>query len=428
MKHTVTEHQLTSGSKGLLIDVPGARVVNILVRFNSGYQFGDFNYFDVPHVLEHMLAGGGTKTHPRPNEYKIEIAKNGGVSNANTWDRYNGYTMTCAEFELERFMDLLSEILTEPVLSDESFKTEMGNVREELTRNTSNWGRVNEVVLAERTTPWLILTDEKRIDCLSGITSEMVRDHFARTHTAKNARFYLSGAVGKHSKMILDKLDQMFNKMPAGERLQPNFNPGIGLATPIVIRQDIKPIYYNCLMFGGPLSYRQEMALGALQAVLFAGFAARVYGEARRRGLAYHISGDCETTPGSSSFGFSGYVSPDNVMELMKLVSREMEAVAAGQLKEDELISAKNLAIGRRELRYQTAGSMLNYYVGDYDVREKIRPYEKEIEDIRAVTLDEVASAARHVLSSGQWGISWLGNLDEAKAVEYTAPLAKLFS
>ena len=106
MKHTVTEHKLPCGAKGLLIDVPDTGVVNILIRFNSGFYFGDMAQFELPHVVEHMV-GRGTKKFPAPNEFKTEIEKNGAYSNAETSSRYNGYTITCADFELERILVVL---------------------------------------------------------------------------------------------------------------------------------------------------------------------------------------------------------------------------------------------------------------------------------------------------------------------------------
>jgi predicted Zn-dependent peptidase len=144
--------------------------------------------------------------------------------------------------------------------------------------------------------------------------------------------------------------------------------------------------------------------------------------------LAYNVSGGGSADAASSAFSFGGSVTPDNAPELMKLVAHELKDVKEGGLEPAELEVAKDRVIGRRELAHQTPGSLLNYYLGDYDLEEVVRPYYEEIEQIRAVTVEDVIRAARHVFSSGQWGISWLGDLDEAKAAEYTEPIAKLFS
>jgi predicted Zn-dependent peptidase len=427
MKHTVTEHQLNSGAKGLLVDVPGSGVVNILIRFNSGFQFGDMNYYELPHVLEHLIAVGGTPTYPNPSQFATEMEKNGASFNANTSSRFNGYIVTCAEFELDRILGLVDEWLTAPLLPETAFATEVGNVREELTRNTTSYGNVSALAFLEKVYPGKNLNSDTRIEQLPGITIDMARNHYKATHTAQNARFYLSGAVGEHSEAILAKLDALFAKLPAGERAQPDFGPGLGVAEPILVQKDIKQLYYNFGIFNAGVDDNRDFALNRLGSVLFGGWNSRVFGEARRRGIAYSVSGGGEGDAYSSSFEVGGNVSEANALELMKLVADQMKAVAAGDLTAEELEAAKERVIGHRAISHQTPGSLGNYYLGLYDTEERVRPYDGELAQIRATTTAEVTEAARFMLSSNQWAVSWLGDLDEAKAELYTQPLREIF-
>ena len=428
MKHTVTEHRLASGAKGLIVDVPGSSVVNILVRFNSGFQFGDFDHFEIPHVIEHMIAVGGTKKFPQPNEFAHEIEKNGATFNANTSGRYNGYYLTCANFELDRIMDLLSQWLAEPLLPAENFVTEISNVREELTRSTTQHSSVCSMALLEKTFPKEYLNYDSRLAQLENITHQMCVDHYRRTHTAKNARFYLSGAIEANQGLILEKLEKLFDALPSGKRFVPNFDPGTGVGSPIINQRDIKQLYYYFDIFNGSVDDRMDFALRRLGSVLFGGWKSRVFGEARTRGLAYGISGSGQGDRWNSSFGVWGFVTEDNVSKLMKLVARELKAVAAGDLKPAELDAAIERTIGRRAIAHQTAGALGNYYLDLYDTEERIRPYDGELAQIRATTVAEVTAAAEFMLSSDRWAISWLGDLDETKAAIYTEPLRRMFN
>ena len=426
MKHIVTEHKLNSGAKGLFVDVPGSGVVNILIRFNSGFQFGDFSHYEIPHVLEHMM-GRGSQQYPAPNEFKAEIEKNGAVSNANTSDRYNGYYITCAAFELERMLGMMEEYIAAPVFPEAAFPTEISNVREELTRNTTEHGSVCTMNLLEKTYPKQDLGYQQRIDQLGDITLEDVKRYYQTTHTAKNARFYLSGEVGNNQELILRRLDEMFSKLPAGERLAADFSPGHGLTAPIVAHRDIRQLYYHMNIYNQGVDERMEFALGSLGSVLYGGWKSRVYGEARRRGLAYHIGGSAAGDVFSSVYAIGGYVTAEHAADLMQLVADQTKAVVAGDLKSEELEATKEMRIGRRAIAHQTAAALGNYYIGYYDTEDKIRPYEGELELIRAVSVADVIEAAKFILSSDQWGISWLGDLDEVAAEAYTAPLRKMF-
>src|SRR5471030_451671 len=114
MKHNVTDHILPNGAQGLVINVPGSAVVNIRVTFHSGFQFGDPSVYEVPHVLEHLLATV-TKKHSQPNAFMIEAQKNGAYVNASTSTDTNEYVYECAEFELDRIIDLIAEQVCEPL-------------------------------------------------------------------------------------------------------------------------------------------------------------------------------------------------------------------------------------------------------------------------------------------------------------------------
>jgi hypothetical protein len=82
MQHEVFEHDL-GGAKGLVVHVPSSRVMTLNIRFNSGYQFGDFKIYEMPHVLEHIV-GGCTTNFPELLSLKVEIQKNGAWRNAFT--------------------------------------------------------------------------------------------------------------------------------------------------------------------------------------------------------------------------------------------------------------------------------------------------------------------------------------------------------
>ena len=83
MKHTVHEHKLNSGAAGLVVHVPGSSVVNLRVTFHSGFQYAAPDAYEVPHIMEHLLATV-TKRHSKPNEFMIEAQKNGAYVNAST--------------------------------------------------------------------------------------------------------------------------------------------------------------------------------------------------------------------------------------------------------------------------------------------------------------------------------------------------------
>jgi predicted Zn-dependent peptidase len=422
MKHTVSECHLSGGASGLIIDVPGSSVVSLQVRFNSGYQFANRARYEVPHVMEHILANVTAK-HSAPNEFMIEAQKNGAYVNASTSVDVNGYIYEFAEFELDRIVGLLEEQLAEPFFDQDVLIAELGNVKEELLRITTQHSTVCSIRLAEKSFPQLWLDYEKRISQLDSITLDEVRDHYTRTHTSANARFVVAGNFPDGGEKLRKQLDQVFGRLPKGERLVRLRDIGLGLPKPIITKRSIGQMYYRVVMYFGELTEPERRALTLLRFVLVGGMASRVLGEARRRGLAYTVGAVGHAEPGNSSFGFLGYVSLDNAMALFELTAREYNNVRRGDLTEIELDAAKDLLVGSMTRSTQTAGDLLGWYMEPYDESGEIRDFESSLDLLRQVRIDEIVGVAEKASAASRPGLSFLGKVNAEIAKEYESAL-----
>jgi predicted Zn-dependent peptidase len=426
MKHTVTEHKLVSGAQGLVIDVPGSAVVNLQVRFDSGFQFADRKRYEVPHVMEHVLATV-TQDHPGPNEFIIEAQKKGAYVNASTSVDANGYQYEFADFETERMLGLVTEQITRPLFAQTAMEAELGNVREELTRNTTQHAAVCGVRLAELAYPKLWLDFDERIKQLPEIKIEHLREHFERTHTAANGRFYVAGHFPDGGAGIVRRFEELFGQLSKGKRFERDRSMGRLVAKPVVEQREIQQVYYRVALYFGELTEPERRALTLLRMVLAGGMGSRVLGEARRRGLAYGVGSLGHAEPGNSSFGFAGYVTPQNAEALFELMAREYAQVRAGGVTAGELEAAKDLVIGSIKRQTQTPGDLLGWYMEPYDEDGEIRHFEKTLELLRGVTPGDVAALAAKATAAGRQGTSFVGDLDAARAEHYQELLSPLW-
>jgi predicted Zn-dependent peptidase len=348
--------------------------------------------------------------------------------NASTSVDTNGYIYECADFELDRILDLLEEQLAEPLFESKSLKAEIGNVREELSRSTTQHATVCSVMLAEKSFPELWLNFDDRIGQLPDIEVEHVRSHYERTHTSANSRFVIAGSLSGQADKIIKRLDRAFARLPKGERFVRSPNVGLDLPQPVLTVRDIQQLYYRVVMYFGELTEAETRAMTLLRLVLVGGMGARVLGEARRRGLAYGVGGAGHAEPGNSSFGFVGYVTPKNAEPLFELMAREYAAVRDGQLQEEELEAAKDLLIGSLKRSTQTPGDILGWYLEPYDESGEIRDFNRTMELLRGVRLDEVRAVAKKAAAAHRRGLSFVGGLDEKTAQSYARLVEPLWT
>ena len=426
MRHTVTEHKLANGAAGLVVSMPGTSVVNLVMRFNSGFQFADRAQYEIPHVMEHLI-GCGSGKYSEVGQLKIEFQRNGAYRNAYTTSGVNGYVVECAAFELERILDLVEEYMAHPTFPAEALPAEISNVREELSRFTTQHSAVCQMALAEKAFPRENLNFDSRLEQLSSFTLDRVVKHYHDTHTSANARFYVAGSFADGGQEIVKRLEHILDQRPRGQRLRLLGAAGLGQDAPVVTQHEIKQIYYNVGLYAGESPEHLRDPLALLRMILTGGFQSRIYGEARRRGLAYLITSGAFMGPGETSFGFDGYVTEANIKELFELIAREYRAVREGHITESELQAAKDLIIGSSLRSHQTAEDMLGWYLGRYDREEIIRNFEEYHEALRAVTIEQVMEIAERLVEPKAHGVSLLGDVHEQQAQGYEKLLAPMW-
>lgn len=408
MKHTISQHNLSSGAKGLLVEVPGSQVIDLEVRFNSGYVFGGRDRYETPHVLEHLLATTSAK-YPKSNQFMIEASKNGAYVNAYTTARSNGYTYELAEFELDRMLDLVEEQLARPLFTREHLTAELGNVKEELSRNTTQPAAVCALSLAAATQPDQYQYYDDRIDQLADISLVDIQKHFSATHAAANARFFVGGALRGRSNEILERLEQLFREIPEGQRLQHSAHPVKSGIPAVQIKRDINQLYYRLERQLPEQTWQNRRALAVLRSILVGTMGSRILGAARTRGLAYTVGAGNQTEPGLSVFSFQGFVTVDNSVALFELIADQIQRVAHNGVTADEVAVSTQFMIGSVLRSTQTVGDVLGWYVDNYDGWEEIKDMQQEIVALRAVSPDEVQEAARKLLADGNFAWSLVG-------------------
>ncbi|HVQ45052.1 MAG TPA: insulinase family protein [Candidatus Saccharimonadia bacterium] len=416
------ERRLASGPQGLIVDVPGSAVVNLRVTFHSGFEFSDPEAYEVPHILEHLLATV-TRRHSEQNAFIVAAQKNGAYMNASTSAETNEYIYEFAAFELNRILDLLEEQLCEPLFSPAAFEAERSNVREELTRNTTQHMSVCSIRLAAQAAPRLWRDYEQRIGQLDGITLDALEAHHGRTHTARNARFYVAGHFPDGGEVVVARLEAMFERLPRGRRLALRHVVGKGAAAPVVTHRDIDQLYYRSGIYFGELGEHERSTLSLLRMLLVGGMGSRVLGEARRRGLAYGVGAVGYSEPGNSQFGFNGYVTPDHAEALFEAMARHMGELAAGKTTQAELVAAKDLLIGTITRSTQTAADILQWYMDWYDDEEVVRDFDTGLAKLREVDVDDITALSRLIMGAKNRGVSLLGRVSQKQAQTYAAIL-----
>lgn len=409
MQHSVSEVTLPNGAVGLFIDIPTANVTSIDIVFRAGDYLSPEGKTDTAHVMEHLVLGAN-KTYPTAREFSKEFSKYGAYNNAYTGDYHMGYEAECEAGETERIIDLLCIAIESPLFTETDFKSEIGNVREELKMRRNN-DDVELSLLLENAMGFVPKSYRAREKELSAITLSDIEAHYKKTHTATNLRFVIAGPLAEAKEQIIQRLSTI--ALPKGSGYIP-LPDEIPHNLPEVLLVKNPNLDNLCYRWETVLprfdSYVERDSLNAVHEILFNGFHSRVFGDLREKGLVYGIFGSYYETKENTVHVISGQVQSANIQEVFTILKREIMKVASDGVTEEELDELKKRAYGEVQRYNQTPGQLNNWYRHSFVTRGEIMNFNEFSDRLENVTNASIKAAAEQILQATVHGIGVMHN------------------
>lgn len=397
------------------------------INFRAGEYLVEREKWEAPHIMEHMLLGAN-KHIPKARAFQAEFEKNGAYCNASTSTYDIIYESECADFEWQRILDWLMIAITEPLLLEDEFLAESGNVREELTARSNNHFRHLSLSLREAF-GFFAVTDQERLKLMSGVTLEDIREHYRSTHVTSNMRFVIAGNITPaRRKYIKEVFGATSLAKGRGRRALPREVPG-RLEAPLSIKNTTVDNYY--FYFDTFLKRRMEdhelAAMSLLNSMLTETLYSRILGTARERGLVYSMSSGINAELHSTNWWFGAQVRPDNAEALFNIMVSELDKVFQGDLTKEELDAAKQYRLGRYQRGAQTVAGIAGSYAGRYFFDDFIEDYYSIPARINAITKSQIVEGSKDLFKEGVWGLGVLGNPKQEELDRLTKQLNHLW-
>lgn len=425
MKHTVEEVKLKNGARGLLIDIPGATVMSFQFQFRAGNRYVmNKDVYETAHIMEHMAFGANARFKDE-HQFEAEFTKNGAYHNAYTSDLSMVYVADCADFEWERILDLQRVSICQPRFNIEELDAEKGNVRGELTGHLNNhnrllWPKVQQLLGED------VLTYTQRLKTIPHVTLKDIKEHHARTHTAENLRFVIAGRLFGRKAEIKRQLEEW--ELPKGERFEvPHDDFTSGNPTLIRRKEASNLTFAWSMIVPRELSDEESDAMNCLDHILTGTMHSRIYGAARKRGLAYDMFSDTSVGFHDSSWDFGGQVNLDRADALFDIIVRELRAVLDGTISEAEIDAAKSYALGRHQMGAQTVSQISNFYTTRYFADGVVKDYEKVPDSIKNTTRECMINTARDFIGHEINVLAGVSSGERSELTSLNDKLATLF-
>lgn len=404
--------KLKNGLRVLTVERPDLKSATITVWVGVGSRFEEKYKSGISHFLEHM-AFKGSKKRPFIQEITETLDSMGAEYNAGTSREWTNFYIKTQSKLIKEAIDILSDMIIEPILRPEDIERERGVILEEIAMKEDNpFEKIGDNFMQ------LIFKGNSLSFDISGtpesiktITKEDFDRYRVSHYHAKNMLITVSGGV-KHADIV--KLsERFFKRLISGDKETPERFKNKQKSQRLDIEYKKSEQAHFVLGFPG-YSWQSEKRFAELilSAILGRGMSSRLLMEIReKRGLAYAVSTSVDKYFDTGTFITYAGVDPKFADEAIEIVIEQLYGIADGTypIKERELSKAKEYLKGRTALALENTHSINNFYGQRAMYLKEILTPDQVFEKVDKVSKDEVYAVAKEVFKKEKLNLSIIG-------------------
>lgn len=389
---------LPNGVRVLTSRMPSARSAAASFYVGTGSRYENDEEAGMSHFLEHLLFKG-TKKRPTAKEVAEAIDGVGGIMNAGTDRELTMYYVKVARPHLDLALDVLVDLLRNPLLEPAEFEKERQVVLEELAMVADSPSQLADLLLDATLWPDQPLGRDVAgtPESVSALTLDMARDYMRRQYVPNNVVVAVAGDV-EHGE-IVGAISSVMNDWETGElpRWYPASNgagPRFGLK-----HKKTEQAHISIAVRAIPLDHPDRYPLSFLSVILGEGMSSRLFLELReKRGLAYDVHSYVSHFLDTGTLTVYAGVDPAKAAETVQIVLEELARVRDEGPTPEELTKARELSKGRLLLRMEDTRAVSAWMGGQELLLGRVKTVDEAIEEIEKVTLEDVLRVARELL------------------------------
>ncbi len=381
---------LANGLRVVTSEMPHTRSATVSIYVGAGSRYERDEEAGLSHFLEHMLFKGASR---RPTAFEISeaIESVGGIHNAATDREATIYYAKVPHTAALETIDILSDMVREPVMDAAELEKERHVILEELASIEDSPAEIAGILVDETLWPGQPLGRNigGTPESVKALPLSAVCDYFRAQYVPENLVLAVAGNVS-HSDAVAAAerwLGGMVAAVPGAWYPHEARENGSRVA---VHEKDTEQAHV-CLAYPTvPLTHPDRYAVDLLSTVLGEGMSSRLFMELREeRALVY----DVHTYP--SEFRDAGSLTvyagcdPENARTTVELTLAEVEKLLK-DLPTRELEKGKSMARGRIQLRMEDTRSVAGWIGSQELLLGEVLTVDEVVARIDAVTHDDL--------------------------------------
>ena len=411
---SLQQHRLSNGFRIVTEHMPGLASASIGVWVSAGARHESVNQNGIAHFLEHMAFKGTAKRTSLQIAEAIEDV--GGYINAYTSREVTAYYVRVLENDVSLGLDVIADILRNPVLDNNEIEVERGVILQEIgqaldTPDDVIFDWLQEEAFPNQPLGRTILGPHERV---SNFSREDLSGFIAQHYGPEQMILSAAGAVDHDE--IVRMAEKLFGDMPA----KPLFDVDAAKFTGGEIRQ-VKPLEqaHFALGFESPGYRADDIYIAQIYAsALGGGMSSRLFQEVREnRGLCYSIFAQAGAYADTGMMTIYAGTSGEQLTELAGITIDEMKR-AASDMSPAEVARARAQMKAGLLMGLESPSNRAERLARLIQIWDRIPPLEETIAQIDAVTTGDVRDFAQTIAGTAPAALALYGPVEAAPTLE----------
>ena len=403
--------QFDNGIKLVVNQMPSLLSVSMGILVHIGAAAETDSEDGISHFIEHMQFKGTSKR--TAFQISDEMDRIGAQMNAFTSKDLTCYYAKSTTAHAEEAFDILADLFLNSIYPEDELKREKGVIIEEINMNEDTpddlcLDLLSHAFFGERGYGRNILGPRENV---SGFTKNDINNYKNKYYVPGNIVISMAGNINTNI------AEELVNKYFGNLRNSPCNKPRIAVelqARSLDTTNDIEQVHIG-IAYPGLKRYEEKNdASRIMNAILGGGMSSRLFQKVREElGLAYTVYSFMSAYAETGSLALYAGVNAVRYEESVEAILNCIEDIKQKNISEEEFIRGKEQLISSQIFAQESSSSQMLLYGKELLYRGKVYNFKERIDQISAVTLNDVLDAVDVNFNGEKRAMSIVGAVDK---------------
>lgn len=411
---SIRRQTLPNGLTILTEEMEHVRSVSIGVWAKTGSRHEEAEANGISHFVEHMVFKGTTTRTAADIARQIDSI--GGNMDAFTSKEYICFNAKVLDEHLPIALDVVSDMVLNPVFDSQEITRERGVVLEEIKMDEDNPDYLVHEIFTQNF--WRDHPLGKPIlgtkETVRRFEQPLLREYYQKHFSPGNLIVSVAGHLDRPQ--LVELVSQRF------EHLKPAPN-GFHQAAPktssrVILRnkKELEQVQICVGVPSHPIAHGKRYASAALNALLGGGMSSRLFQNIReRQGLAYSIYSDLNPYRDTGCLSVYAGTSLESTARVVESIVGEFRELKNNPVPEDELRRAKDQIKGSLMLSLESTTARMSNLARQEMYFDRFFGLDEILEGVESVTAEDLQNLAQEFFHTEAVALTVLGNLEGLK-------------